>query len=197
MHLPTTPYPRFHLAFPGDRPRGGAPLLRRVPRLPRRSQLARTGSTSTSSATRSSRTRSPRSEMTDATSLVDGQDVPVRHFGVVLDLATWERLAARFKAAGIDVRHRAVRALQGRAGRAGDDVLPRPVRQRARVQGVRRHEPAVRDLTRSRVRIVITEFMDEAGGRARSRARTTTLLRPGPRRPARRARGRGSPAPTR
>ena len=40
------------------------------------------------------------SGMTDATSLVDGHNVPVRHFGVVTDLATWRALAARFRAAG-------------------------------------------------------------------------------------------------
>ena len=39
--------------------------------------------------------------MTDATSLVDGRKVPVRHFGVVLDLPAWEALAARFRAAGV------------------------------------------------------------------------------------------------
>jgi extradiol dioxygenase family protein len=36
--------------------------------------------------------------MADATSLVDGKNVPVRHFGVVTDLAAWERLAAKFRA---------------------------------------------------------------------------------------------------
>jgi extradiol dioxygenase family protein len=39
--------------------------------------------------------------MTDATSLVDGQNVPVRHFGVVTDLATWQALADRFCASGL------------------------------------------------------------------------------------------------
>jgi extradiol dioxygenase family protein len=38
--------------------------------------------------------------MADATSLVDGQQVPVRHFGVILDLAAWESLAAKLEAAG-------------------------------------------------------------------------------------------------
>ena len=38
--------------------------------------------------------------MSDATSSVDGQNVPVRHFGVVTDLATWQSLADRFQAAG-------------------------------------------------------------------------------------------------
>ena len=40
-------------------------------------------------------------DMSDATSLVDGQRVPVRHFGVVTDIATWQRLADRFRAAAV------------------------------------------------------------------------------------------------
>ena len=39
--------------------------------------------------------------MTDATSLVDGKQVPVRHFGVVIDRATWDALAERFRAADV------------------------------------------------------------------------------------------------
>jgi len=39
-------------------------------------------------------------QMADATSLVDGQHVPVRHFGVILDLPAWNALAARLQAAG-------------------------------------------------------------------------------------------------
>jgi extradiol dioxygenase family protein len=39
--------------------------------------------------------------MSDATSLVDGENVPVRHFGIVTDVATWQRLADRFRAAGV------------------------------------------------------------------------------------------------
>ncbi len=35
-----------------------------------------------------------------ATNAVDGENVPVRHFGVVLDKADWEELAARLKRAG-------------------------------------------------------------------------------------------------
>lgn len=35
-----------------------------------------------------------------STSAVDGQDVPVRHFGVVLSIPEWEALAARLTAAG-------------------------------------------------------------------------------------------------
>jgi len=35
-----------------------------------------------------------------STSAVDGDDVPVRHFGVVLSMDEWEKLAAKLKAAG-------------------------------------------------------------------------------------------------
>ena len=35
-----------------------------------------------------------------ATNVVDGEDVPVRHFGLVLALADWQALAARLQAAG-------------------------------------------------------------------------------------------------
>jgi extradiol dioxygenase family protein len=38
--------------------------------------------------------------MGDPTSRVDGKDVPVRHFGVILDLAAWEALAAKLAAVG-------------------------------------------------------------------------------------------------
>jgi extradiol dioxygenase family protein len=36
-----------------------------------------------------------------ATSAVDGEDVPVRHFGVILALPEWEALAGRLTAAGV------------------------------------------------------------------------------------------------
>jgi hypothetical protein len=35
-----------------------------------------------------------------STSAVDGDNVPVRHFGAILPMDDWERLAARLKAAG-------------------------------------------------------------------------------------------------
>lgn len=37
-----------------------------------------------------------------ATGAVDGHDVPVRHFGVVLTMEQWEGLAARLKAIGTE-----------------------------------------------------------------------------------------------
>ncbi len=36
------------------------------------------------------------------TNAVDGQDVPVPHFGVVLDMASWQQLADRLRAAEVD-----------------------------------------------------------------------------------------------
>jgi extradiol dioxygenase family protein len=36
-----------------------------------------------------------------ATNPVDGEDVPVRHFGVILTLPQWDEMAERLKAAGV------------------------------------------------------------------------------------------------
>lgn len=36
------------------------------------------------------------------TNPVDGKSVPVRHFGVILEMKDWEALAAKLKAAGTD-----------------------------------------------------------------------------------------------
>lgn len=99
-HLPTPNYPRFHLAFP-------------VTDLAEARRFY--GDFLGCAEGRSSEDwvdfdfhghqivahKVAASRMTDATSLVDGQDVPVRHFGVVVDLATWERLAERFRRAGV------------------------------------------------------------------------------------------------
>ena len=99
-HLPTTPYPRFHLAFP-------------VTDLAQARRFY--GDFLGCAEGRSSEDwvdfdfyghqivahKVGAAEMTDATSLVDGKQVPVRHFGVVLDLPAWEALAARFRAAGV------------------------------------------------------------------------------------------------
>jgi extradiol dioxygenase family protein len=38
--------------------------------------------------------------MSDATSLVDGDQVPVRHFGVIMAMPEWERLAEKLRNAG-------------------------------------------------------------------------------------------------
>ena len=39
--------------------------------------------------------------MVDATSEVDGKQVPVRHFGIVTDRATWDALARRLREARV------------------------------------------------------------------------------------------------
>ena len=122
MHLPTTPYPRFHLAFPVtdlDEARRfyGAFLgcaegrsspewvdfdffgHQIVAHKVERSQMSPKGRPEGESDPE--RVGAEGSPATDATSLVDGQDVPVRHFGIVTDIATWEARAERFKAAGV------------------------------------------------------------------------------------------------
>ena len=42
----------------------------------------------------------PGARPSDVSNPVDGHDVPVPHFGLVLDMATWRSLADRLKAAG-------------------------------------------------------------------------------------------------
>jgi extradiol dioxygenase family protein len=99
VHLPTTPYPRFHLAFPVT----DLDAARRF-----------YGGFLGCAEGRASddwvdfdfhghqivahKVAAP--AMADAVSLVDGDRVPVRHFGVILDLPAWEALAARLVAAG-------------------------------------------------------------------------------------------------
>jgi hypothetical protein len=99
-HLPTGNYPRFHLAFPVT----DLDLARRF-----------YGEFLGCAEGRSSDDwvdfdffghqivahKVAPSEMSDATSLVDGKEVPVRHFGVVTDRATFDALAARFRAAHV------------------------------------------------------------------------------------------------
>ena len=99
-HLPAANYPRFHLAFPVT----DLALARRF-----------YGEFLGCAEGRSSDDwvdfdffghqivahKVSASAMTDATSLVDGKAVPVRHFGVVTDRATWDTLAERFRAAHV------------------------------------------------------------------------------------------------
>lgn len=44
----------------------------------------------------------PRRDRDAASNRVDGDDVPVPHFGVLLDVAEWEALAARLREGGVD-----------------------------------------------------------------------------------------------
>lgn len=100
MAPPTTPYPRFHLAFPVT----DLAVARRF-----------YGDFLGCAEGRSSEDwvdfdfhghqivahRVAATDMAEATNLVDGKEVPVRHFGVVVDLATFDALAAKFRAAGV------------------------------------------------------------------------------------------------
>jgi extradiol dioxygenase family protein len=47
---------------------------------------------------------------------VDGHDVPVPHFGVVLPMAVWKALAARLQAAGLDFVIEPTVRFEGQAG---------------------------------------------------------------------------------
>ena len=119
--------------FSGQGPRLHPPILWRAPRLHAKAAARQPGSISISSATRS-RPCEAGGGAAGPTNAVDGDKVPVRHFGAILRLAGLA-LAGR-QAAGRrhPLHHRAAYPFQGRDRRAGDDVLPRPQRQRARVQ---------------------------------------------------------------
>jgi extradiol dioxygenase family protein len=58
----------------------------------------------------------PRSEGGGASNPVDGHDVPVPHFGAVLDMAAWEALAARLEAAKVDFAIPPTVRFRGQAG---------------------------------------------------------------------------------
>jgi uncharacterized protein len=51
-----------------------------------------------------------------ASNPVDGHDVPVPHFGLVLAMADWEKLAARLQAAGTDFAIPPTVRFRGQAG---------------------------------------------------------------------------------
>ncbi len=51
-----------------------------------------------------------------ATNLVDGEDVPVRHFGVILSLADWRAVADRLQAADVSFDIPPQIRFQGQAG---------------------------------------------------------------------------------
>ena len=99
-HLPTPDYPRFHLAFPvtdleaARRFYGGFLGCAEGRSSDDWVDFDFFGHQIVAHKVDSAR-------MADATSLVDGKQVPVRHFGVVTDRGTWEGLAGRFRAAGV------------------------------------------------------------------------------------------------
>ncbi|MFQ5347748.1 MAG: VOC family protein [Rhodothalassiaceae bacterium] len=61
-----------------------------------------------------------------ATNPVDGDAVPVRHFGAVLAWADWDALTARLEAAGIDFLIRPHIRFRGKAGEQGTFFIRDP-----------------------------------------------------------------------
>jgi len=82
---------------------------------------------------------------------VDGDDVPVPHFGVVLEMGQWEALAERLKAAGVRFVIEPHLRFQGHR-RAGDAFLHDPSGNALEFQGVRRRRSPVCRLTVQRLR---------------------------------------------
>jgi len=52
----------------------------------------------------------------EAYNRVDGEDVPLRHFGVILDMADWRDLVAELQAAGVDFLIEPGVRFEGQAG---------------------------------------------------------------------------------
>ena len=77
---------------------------------------------------------------------VDGHDVPVPHFGVLLDVESFHELAERVRCRRDRLRDRALPPIRGTAGGAVDDVLPRSRRQCPGVQVLRLRRRGVRPL---------------------------------------------------
>jgi len=65
-------------------------------------------------------------EVSAATNAVDGDDVPVRHFGLVLPREDWEALAERLRAAGTDFLLEPRIRFQGEPGEQGTFFLRDP-----------------------------------------------------------------------
>jgi uncharacterized protein len=99
VHLPPATYPRFHLAFPVT----DLALARRfygefLGCAEGRAADAWVDFDFYGHQIVAHKVAAP--QMADACSEVDGDRVPVRHFGVILDLPAWEALAAKLAAAG-------------------------------------------------------------------------------------------------
>ncbi|MEP7062838.1 MAG: VOC family protein [Betaproteobacteria bacterium] len=98
-HLPTTPYPRFHLAFPvNDLATARDFYGRFLGCAEGRSSDAWVDFDFFGHQIVAHKVAVD--AMADATSLVDGENVPVRHFGAVLDMAAWQALADKLCGAG-------------------------------------------------------------------------------------------------
>jgi uncharacterized protein len=77
---------------------------------------------------------------------VDAEQVPVRHFGLILSLPDWQGITAKLTAARVQFIIEPQISLPGAGGRAGHLLLPGPFGQRARAQGVRRRVDDLREI---------------------------------------------------
>jgi extradiol dioxygenase family protein len=92
--------PPFHLAFPGARPRRRAPLLRPACWAARRAASSAEWIDFDLFGHQIVAHLAP-GQAADHHNPVDGHDVPVPHFGVVLDWDDFHALAERLRAAGV------------------------------------------------------------------------------------------------
>jgi extradiol dioxygenase family protein len=100
-HLPPSGYPRFHLAFPVTDLAGARRFYGELLGCPEgRSSPEWVDFDFHGHQIVAHKVDAP--AMAEATSEVDGKRVPVRHFGVILDLPSWEALAARLRSAGVE-----------------------------------------------------------------------------------------------
>ena len=90
---------RFHLAVPGDDLAAARRFYGETCSAARRAARPTRGSTGTSTATSSSRISLP-GPGDRGGNPVDDHDVPVPHFGVLLDVDAFHALAERLRAAG-------------------------------------------------------------------------------------------------
>ena len=89
--------PPFHLAFPVDDLAAARALLRRACSAARKGAARTSGSISICTAIRSSPISRRMRRRARATNAVDGEEVPVPHFGLVLAMDEWKALAERLK----------------------------------------------------------------------------------------------------
>ena len=105
------------------------------------------------------------------TNPVDGHDVPVPHFGVVLTMPDWQALADRLTAAGTRFGIAPHIRFVGQPGEQATMFFYDPFRQRARVQGVQGRCDAVRHLKDRRLSDPITLDIPHKLGREAAKAR--------------------------
>ena len=153
LTMPRKPRPSamkalFHLAYHVTRSRRRARASTAACSAAAKAAAPTPGSTSTSSATRSRCTWASRSRPRD-TGRVGDKLVPMPHLGLVLQRADWQALAKRLTRRRHRLRARAAAALRRPARRAVDDVLPRPLGQPDRGQGLRVAADDLRRLRRS------------------------------------------------